>query len=115
MVIAFLGVFGLAFISTTARKKEIGIRRALGASLPSIIGLICKEFLLWVLLANIFAWPLAWYAMHTWLQAFFYRIDVDIRLFAIASSLILVASLMVVALQAVRAATANPVESLRYE
>jgi putative ABC transport system permease protein len=115
MVIACLGLFGLTFISTTAKKKEIGIRRVLGAPVASIVRSICKEFLFLVLLANIIAWPLAWYAMNTWLQAFFYRIDIDVWLFVIASSLILVASLVVVALQAVRAATANPVESLRYE
>jgi len=115
MLIACLGLFGLTSISTTARKKEIGIRRVLGASVVSIVGSTCREFLFLVLLATIIAWPVAWYTMEAWLQTFFYRIEPDLLLFAAVSSLILAASLIVVTLQAARAATANPVESLRHE
>lgn len=115
IAIASLGLFGMVFISTAKRKKEIGIRRVFGAPAASIVGLISKEFLLLVTIASISAWPLTWYAMTVWLRGFAYRIDPGIWSFVAASSLIVVNAMIVVTAQAMRAAARNPVESLRYE
>jgi len=115
IIIACLGVFGLSFISTARRGKEIGIRKVLGAPVVSIVGLVSKEFLILISIANIIAWPIAWYVMNNWLQAFAYKIDPGIWLFATVSFLIVVTAMMVVVVQSMRAATANPVESLWYE
>jgi putative ABC transport system permease protein len=113
--IASLGLFGLVSFSTEQRSKEIGIRKVLGASVPNILVMLTKNFTQWVLLANIFAWPIAWYAMNKWLQNFAYRIDLSIWPFLIAGVLALMIALMTVSWQAMRAAMANPVDSLRYE
>lgn len=113
--IACLGLFGLATFSTEQRTKEIGVRKVLGASVPGIIQLLSKEFTKWILVANLVAWPVAWYAMNKWLENFAYHIEISWWIFALAGSLALVIALLTVSWQAVRAATANPVESLRYE
>ncbi|MFQ5638927.1 MAG: ABC transporter permease [bacterium] len=115
IVIALLGLFSLASFSTEQRTKEIGVRKVLGASVMGIIGLLSKEFLKLVVIANVVCWPIAWYAMHKWLQNFAYRIDMGWWIFALAGGLALVIALLTVSTQAVRAALANPVESLRYE
>jgi putative ABC transport system permease protein len=113
--IASLGLFGLASFTAEQRTKEIGIRKALGASVSEIILLLSKEFTKWVLVANVIAWPIAYWAMNRWLQNFAYRINVGLGTFVLAALLALVIALLTVGYQAVKAARANPVEALRYE
>jgi len=115
ILIACLGLFGLASFTAEQRTKEIGIRRALGASVSEIILLLSKEFTRWVLVANIIAWPIAYLAMNHWLQNFAYRINIGIGNFILAGVLALVIALLTVGYQAIKAARANPVDSLRYE
>ena len=115
ILIACLGLFGLAAYATQERTKEMGIRKVLGASVPQVVNLIASDFVRLVLVANIIAWPLAYYAMQKWLQNFAYRIDVGIWIFVVSGIVALVIALATVSSQAIKAATANPVESLRYE
>jgi len=115
LVIACLGLVGLASFTTLRRKKEIGIRKVLGASVSSIVNLLSREFTKWVLLANIIAWPIAWYAMNQWLENFAYRIEISWWVFVLAGGVALVVALLTVSWQAINAALANPVESFRYE
>jgi putative ABC transport system permease protein len=97
------------------RVKEIGIRKVIGASISNIITLIITEFLKWILIANLIAWPIAWYILNYWLQNFAYRISIHWWIFGIAGSLTMMIALLTVSWQAIRAATANPINSLRYE
>jgi putative ABC transport system permease protein len=97
------------------RTKEIGIRKVLGASIGKIFILLSREFALLVLVANLFAWPAAYIFMHNWLQNFAYRIDTGWGTFCLAGALALAIALFTVIIRAFRAATANPVDSLRYE
>ena len=113
--IACLGLYGLASFSAEQKIKEIGIRKVLGASASSIAVMISKEFMKWVVLANVIAWPVAWYAMNRWLQDFAYRISIGWWIFFLAGALALGIAIMTVSFQAIRAAAANPVDSLRYE
>ena len=113
--IACLGLFGLASFLAEQRTKEIGIRKALGAKVSSIIVLLTKEFIKWVLLANIIAWPIAYLAMDRWLQNFAYRIEIGWGAFVLAALLALVIALLTVGHQAIKAASANPVNALRHE
>lgn len=115
IVISCLGLLGLATFMTSKRFKEIGVRKVLGASVASVVTLLSKDFVKLVLLANLIAWPVAWYAMNQWLQNFAYRIEIGWWVFALAGGLALVIALLTVSTQAIRAAVANPVESLRYE
>jgi putative ABC transport system permease protein len=115
MVIACLGLFGLTAFTAEKRTKEIGIRKVLGATVPEIIILLSREFVKWVAIAALIAWPLAYFAMGRWLQGFAYRTGVGIGLFFLCSLLALLIAIMTVSLQAVRAARQNPVDSLRYE
>jgi putative ABC transport system permease protein len=113
--IAGLGLFGLASFTVDQRTKEIGIRKILGASVPNVILLLSKEFTRWVILANVIAWPLAYYVMNKWLQSFAYRIDIHIWIFLASGIVALLISILTVSSKAVKAAIANPVNSLRYE
>jgi putative ABC transport system permease protein len=113
--IACLGLFGLASFTAEKRTKEIGIRKALGASVSEIIWLLSKEFTRWVLIANIIAWPIIYLAMNRWLQNFAYRIDIGLGTFVISALLALLIAALTVGFQAIRAARANPVDTLRYE
>jgi putative ABC transport system permease protein len=113
--ISCLGLFGLAVFSAERRKREIGIRRVFGASIPSIAGKLCGEFLRWVLLAGLIAWPVAWYVMHRWLERFPYRTAIGPGPLIAALVLALATALATVSYKAVRAALANPVDSIRYE
>lgn len=115
IVIASMGLLGLVLISVTRRTKEIGVRKVLGATVPQVTALLSREFLILVLIANVIAWPVAWYAMSNWLDNFVYRIDLGPGVFLLAGSLAIVIALITVSLQSVRAALANPVESLRSE
>jgi len=115
IIIACLGLYGLILYTAERKTKEIGVRKVLGASVPGVIILLVKEFAKWVLIANIIAWPIAYYFMHNWLQNFAYKINISWWLFILAGGIAFTIALLTVSFQAIKAATANPVESLRYE
>ena len=115
IAIACLGLFGLATYAAEQRIKEIGIRKVLGASVTSIISLLSKDFLKLVVVAAVLAFPVAWWAMHSWLQEFAFHIDIGWWIFFVAGSLAILIALITISFQAIRAATANPVKSLRSE
>jgi ABC-type antimicrobial peptide transport system permease subunit len=113
--IACLGLFGLASFMAEQRTKEIGIRKVIGASVPNIISLLMKEFTKYVLIANIIAWPIAYYLMNRWLENFPYRSKFGLDIFIFSVTLTFVLALLTVSYQSIKAAIANPVDSLRYE
>jgi putative ABC transport system permease protein len=113
--IACLGLFGLAAFSAQQRIKEIGIRKVLGASVTDITGLLSKDFLVLVIIAIVIASPIAWWGMHTWLQDFAYRTNIDWWVFVVAGLTAVFIALLTVGTQAVKAAISNPVKSLRTE
>ncbi|MCD4693623.1 MAG: ABC transporter permease [Calditrichales bacterium] len=113
--IACMGLFGMASFMIKQRTKEIGVRKALGASIAHILITLTKDFTKWVIWANIFAWPVAYYAMNKWLENFAYKIEIGWWVFILAGGIALIIALLTVSCQAIMAATANPVESLRYE
>ncbi|HTD41070.1 MAG TPA: ABC transporter permease [Mucilaginibacter sp.] len=113
--ISCLGLFGLASHSAERRIKEIGVRKVLGASVQRIVLLLSGNFLKLVLIANLIAWPVAWYAMYKWLSDFAYRIDVTWITFAIVAIVSVLIALLTISFQSVKAAIANPVKSLRSE
>ncbi len=115
VVIACLGLFGLSSFTAERRTKEIGVRKVLGASIPNLFGMLSSEFVRLVIVANVLAWPVAYIAMNTWLGGFAYRVDLGWATFILAGVLAMGIALLTVSFQAVRAATANPVESLRTE
>lgn len=113
--IACLGLFGLTAFITEQRTKEIGIRKVLGASAPQVLLLLTRQFALLVLIANLIAWPLAYWITRNWLQDFAYRTTLTAWLFVLSAGLALLVALLTVSFQSIRAALANPVDSLRYE
>jgi putative ABC transport system permease protein len=115
ILISCLGLFGLAAYMTEKRTKEVGIRKVLGASTWRIILLLSNEFGKWVLIANVIAWPLAYYFMNRWLQTFAYRTTIGIGIFLVSGLAALAIALLTVGYQSVKAARANPVDSLRNE
>lgn len=115
IVLSCMGLFAIAIMMITRRTKEIGIRKVLGASIPSLVVLLSKEFLILVGIAIIIASPIAYYAMDKWLADFVYRIDIGWQIFAIAGCVAVVIALLTVSYQAIRAALMNPVKSLRAE
>jgi len=115
VLIACLGLFGLAAFSAERRTKEIGIRKVLGASVTNVTLLLSGEFIRLALLAILIASPLAWYGMHKWLQNFAYKISISWWMFAVAGGLSVVIALITVSFQSIRTALSNPVKSLRAE
>jgi putative ABC transport system permease protein len=113
--IACLGLFGLASFMTLQRTKEIGIRKVLGSSVSGVVILLSRGFVQLVLIANLLAWPLAWYIMDQWLSGFPYHIDIDPLLFVVAGGVVVLIAFLSVSLQTIRAARANPAKSLKYE
>ena len=113
--VACLGLFGLVTYTAEQRTKEIGIRKVLGASVSQVTGMLSKEFLKLVLIASLIAFPVAWWAMSKWLQSFAYRINISWWMFAVAGIAALFIALITVSFQAIKAAVANPVKSLRTE
>jgi putative ABC transport system permease protein len=113
--ISSIGLFGLALFAAGRRTKEIGIRKVLGASVTQLAALLSKDFVKLVLIAIVIASPVAWYFMNRWLQDFVYRIHISWQVFAWAGSGAIIIALIPVGFQAIRAAMANPVKSLRAE
>jgi len=115
ILISCLGLFGLATYTAQVKTKEIGIRKVLGASVANIAGLLAKEFIALVCIAFVIATPVAWIAMNKWLQNYVYRVDITIWIFLIAGISAIVVALLTISFQAIKAALANPVKSLRTE
>lgn len=115
ILIACMGLFGLAAFFSEKRTKEIGIRKVNGATIIEIMTMLNREFIKWVFIAFIIATPVAWYAMHKWLQTFAYKTELSLWIFGLAGILALVIALLTVSWQSWWAATRNPVEALRYE
>ena len=113
--IACLGLYGMASFSAVQRTKEIGIRKVLGSTTTGIVALLGKELIVLILMANLVAWPLSFLVMKRWIQNFPYRADIGIAAFFGSSIIVLFIGIMTVSYQAIRAAQANPVKSLRYE
>ena len=115
VIIAYLGLFGLASFSAEQRKKEIGIRKVLGASMSHLISLLTLQFTKWVLIACAIAFPLAYYGITRYLQSFAYRVDLGPAPFLIAGALAIFITMLTVSYQAAKASSANPVDALKYE
>jgi putative ABC transport system permease protein len=115
IIIACLGLLGLATFAAQQRVKEIGIRKVLGASVASVVGLLSKDFLKLVFIALILAVPIAWYAMNEWLQDFVYRITISWWVFLVAAVIALLIAMLTISSQAIKAAMSNPVKNLRTE
>ena len=113
--IACLGILGLSLYSIQQRVKEIGIRKVIGASVPGITTLLVKEFIQPVFIATLIAIPIVWYGMSKWLEDFAYRITISWWVFVVAGVLTLLIAILTVSLQAIKAAIANPIKSLRTE
>ena len=115
IIISCLGLFGLASYSAERRIKEVGIRKVMGASVQNIVSLLSKHFIKLVLIANLIAWPIAFFVLSRWLQDYAYRIDISWSVFALAGVIAMLIALITVSFQAIKAAIANPVNSLRTE
>lgn len=113
--ISCIGLFGLATLSAERRKKEIGIRKVLGASVEGIVRKLSTDFAVLVLISAVISAPAAWWAMHKWLENYPYRIDINAWIFLLAAVFVLLVALVTVSFQTIRAAVANPVNSLRSE
>ncbi|MCP4724717.1 MAG: FtsX-like permease family protein [bacterium] len=115
VIIACMGIFGLTSITVSNRTKEIGIRKVLGAKISQISGLIIKEYVLLIVIANVIAWPFIYYIMNKYLESFYYRISIEPIYLAISGILTLLLTVLTIFYIALRAAISNPVDSLRYE
>lgn len=115
IVIACIGLFGLAAHASEIRTKEIGIRKVIGASVTNLIRLLSKDFALLVLIGNLVAWPIAWYAVNKWLNEFTYKIEISWQVFVFAALVTFVIAMITVGFHCIRTARANPVKSLRTE
>jgi len=115
ILIACLGLFGLVTYAAEQRTKEIGIRKVLGANVSGIVGMIIKDFLKLVIIASMFAFPIAWWGMNKWLMNFAYRVGIGWWIFIIAALIAVVVTVVTISYQAIKAAIANPVTSLRSE
>jgi putative ABC transport system permease protein len=115
IVIACLGLFGLSAYIAEQRTKEIGVRKVLGATVPGMALMLSREFIKWVLIANLAAWPIAYFVMKGWLNNFAYRIRLGLDIFVLSGLLALTIALLTVSFQSIKAASTNPVDNLRYE
>lgn len=113
--VACLGLFGLASYTAEQKTKEIGIRKVLGSSVPGVVFLLSKQFGKLILIANVIAWPLAYYLLHRWLQGFYYRISLGLQFFALSAVLVLFIAFVSISFQSIKAALSNPADALRYE
>jgi len=110
-----MGLFGLASFLADQRTKEIGVRKVLGASVTQIIKILSLDFVKWVIVANVIAWPACWFIMDKWLQKFAFRTNIGIVVFLISGLLALIIALVTVIFHTYRAASSNPVKALKYE
>ena len=115
IIISSLGLFGVASFISKQKTKEIGVRKVLGSSVSGILSLLGREYIKWVLIANLIACPLGWYVMKKWLQDFAYQVEIGYWVFLMAGGITLLIALITISSQTIRAALTNPVESLRYE
>jgi putative ABC transport system permease protein len=115
VIIACLGLFGLSAFMAEQRAKELGIRKVLGATVGQLAGLLSADFLKLIGISIFIASPIAWWGMHKWLQDFVYRIDFGLWIFAAAGAMVVVIALATICFQALKAAVANPVKSLKME
>ena len=115
IVIGCLGLFGLVTYAAEQRTKEIGVRKVLGASVSGIVTMLSKDFAKLILIASLIAFPIAWWSMHKWLQSFAYRITISWWVFIVAATTATVIAMITISFQAIKAAIANPVRSLRTE
>ena len=115
VIVASMGLFGLASFAIEVRKKEIGIRKVLGADMLSISFLLSKDFSKWVLISNLIAFPVAYYAISKWLDDFAYKTDMGIWIYILAAIIALFISVLTISFQSIKAASTNPVKTLRYE
>lgn len=115
IIVSCLGLFGLASFMAERRTKEIGIRKTNGATTGNILSLLSLDFTKWVLLANLIAWPLTWWAMKKWLESFVYRIEIPYWVFLVAGIIAFIIALLTVSFHAIKASRLNPSMSLRYE
>jgi putative ABC transport system permease protein len=115
LFLASLGLFGVVMFSVERRVKEIGVRKVLGARIIDIVALLSKDFIRLILLANLLALPIAYFLINKWLQSFAYRINLSIWIFIISGMSVLLTSFLTISFQTIKAATSNPVDSLRYE
>jgi putative ABC transport system permease protein len=115
IIIAVIGLLGLVSFMVASKTKEIGVRKVLGAGVMNITSLLTKEFLLLVILANIIAYPVAWYLANAWLQSFANRTEVSPLIFVATFAIAISVTLITTSFQTIRAAMTDPVKSLRYE
>ncbi len=115
ILVACLGLFGLASFLTSQRTKEIGVRKVLGASVGQVVKILSFDFVKWVIVANVIAWPVCWYIMNNWLQKFVFQTNIGILVFVKAGALAIIIALITVIFHTYRAASSNPVEALKYE
>jgi ABC-type antimicrobial peptide transport system permease subunit len=113
--IACLGLFGMASHACERRTKEIGIRKVLGASISNILGILMKDFARLIMIANLAAWPIAYFIMSQWLNGFVYRTGIGVGIFLLSGTVTLLVAALTVSFHSVRTANANPSVSLRYE
>jgi len=113
--IACLGLFGLSLFATMQRTKEIGVRKVLGASVSNILLLLSKDFMRLIIIANVIAFPVAWWIMNSWLRDFAYRTSLPWWIFLLAGALALIIGIVTISMQTIKASIANPVKSLRSE
>jgi putative ABC transport system permease protein len=115
IIVSCLGLLGLSAFTTEQRTKEIGIRKVLGSSVSQIVKLLSFDFTKWVLLANLIAWPVTWFAMNKWLESFIYRMNINIGIFVLSGLIVIIIALITISFQTIKAANSNPVEALKYE
>jgi len=115
ILIASLGLLGLATFNTLQRVKEISIRKVLGASVPNILKILSKEIVILILIANILAWPVAWYFMNQWLDSFAYRVELNLGTFLLAGCIALMIAILTISVHTAKAAMTNPASTLRNE
>jgi putative ABC transport system permease protein len=115
IILACMGLLGLASFVAAQRTKEIGIRKVYGASVSNIMSLLLRKFVGLLIIANIAAWPIAWFVMNKWLEIFAYRTKLEISMFIIAAILTGAITLLTVSSQTIKASYANPIDSLKYE
>ena len=113
--VASLGLFGLAAFTAEKKSKEIGIRKVLGASVPQILNMLTREFMILVGISNLIAWPIGYYLMGRWLQGFAYRVSFGLGIFILAGFVTVFFSVLAISMQAFKAANSDPVKALRYE